>query len=81
MKYEHIPAGQFKAHCLQLMNDINTKKVGYIITKRGVPVARILPPEETVPPQLFGWLTGTIIEENNIIDPIDVEWESMNETR
>ena len=79
MKYEHIPAGQFKAHCLQLMNDINAKKVGYIITKRGVPVARILPPEEAAPPQLFGWLSGTIIEEGNIIDPIDAEWESMNE--
>lgn len=81
MKFEHIPAGQFKAHCLQLMNDINIKKIGYIITKRGVPVARILPPEETALPQLFGWLSGTLIEENNIIDPIDVDWESMNENR
>lgn len=81
MKYEHIPAGQFKAHCLQLMNDINTKRVGYIITKRGVPVARILPPEEAPSPPLFGWLSDTVISEENIIDPIDVEWESLNESR
>jgi hypothetical protein len=74
MKFEHIPAGQFKTYCLQLMDDIHTKKKGFVITKRGVPVAQIIPTEDNLP-QLFGWLSQSVVEQGNIIDPINVEWD------
>jgi prevent-host-death family protein len=42
-----IPAGEFKAKCLQLMDEVNEKKLTLIITKRGKPVSQVTaPPEE-----------------------------------
>jgi len=39
-----IPAGEFKAKCLQLMDEVNEKKLTLIITKRGKPVSQVVPP-------------------------------------
>jgi prevent-host-death family protein len=39
-----IPAGEFKAKCLQLMDEVNDKKLTLIITKRGKPVSQVTAP-------------------------------------
>ncbi|MCK4609301.1 MAG: type II toxin-antitoxin system prevent-host-death family antitoxin, partial [Gammaproteobacteria bacterium] len=36
---KQIPAGQFKAKCLHLMDQVKEQKIQIIITKRGEPVA------------------------------------------
>jgi len=73
-----IPAGQFKTHCLELMDQVQKKKNTIIITKRGKPVAKLIPiDEEKI--KLFGFLKGNLIEQGNIIDSIDTEWEASNE--
>jgi hypothetical protein len=41
-----IPAGEFKAKCLQLMDDILEKNLTLIVTKRGKPVMRATAPTE-----------------------------------
>jgi antitoxin (DNA-binding transcriptional repressor) of toxin-antitoxin stability system len=79
MKYEHIPAGQFKTHCLELVNNISLKKSAYIITKRGVPVARMLPAEDQAPEQLFGWLSNSIVEVTDIVEPTQTSWEASDD--
>lgn len=38
-----IPAGEFKAQCLRLMDEVNETGVPIIITKRGRPVSRLVP--------------------------------------
>ena len=38
-----IPAGEFKAKCLKLLDEVQQKHREIIITKRGKPVARLLP--------------------------------------
>jgi prevent-host-death family protein len=45
-----IAAGEFKAKCLQLMDDVYEKKLTLIITKRGKPVAQLAPPAEEKKP-------------------------------
>ncbi|MCY4036554.1 MAG: type II toxin-antitoxin system Phd/YefM family antitoxin [bacterium] len=40
-----IPAGEFKAKCLKLMDEVNETGVPIVITKRGKPVSRLLPAE------------------------------------
>jgi prevent-host-death family protein len=40
-----IPAGQFKAKCLALLDEVRDEQKELIITKRGVAVARVLPME------------------------------------
>lgn len=38
-----IGAGEFKAKCLQLMDEVNRQGIELIITKRGQPVAKLVP--------------------------------------
>jgi prevent-host-death family protein len=73
-----IPAGHFKTHCLALMDEVKNKGQTIVITKRGIPVAKLIPAAEVFP-SLFGWMKDTVVEQGNILDPIDLEWESTNE--
>lgn len=69
-----IGAGDFKAKCLQLLDDVATCREPLIITKRGKPIARLVP----MPPQaeLFGALAGSVLDETDIIAPVDTEWDA-----
>jgi prevent-host-death family protein len=70
-----IPAGQFKAKCLKLMEEVKASKRSYVITKRNVPIVKIVPVEsEDI--QAFGSLKGTIHFLGDIISPIDEEWNA-----
>ena len=71
-----IAAAQFKARCLQLMEDVQRKHISMIITKHGVPIAKLVPLEETSI-NLYGALKGTIKIKADIIAPIDESWDAM----
>ena len=76
MKLErHIQAGQFKARCLQLMDEVNDKHHTFIITKHGKPVAMLVPVDDA-PKDAFGCLKGTITIQGDILEPIDSGWEA-----
>ena len=53
-----MPAGKFKAHCLKVMDQVRARRESVIITKKGVPVAKLVP---TGKPRsdLFGCMAGT----------------------
>ena len=70
-----IQAGEFKAKCLQLMDDVNERHITLIITKHGKPVAK-LSPIDTTPVSYFGCLKNTVTIKGDIIAPIDVQWEA-----
>jgi prevent-host-death family protein len=71
-----IPAGEFKAKCLKLLDKVAEDRQPLIITKHGKPVAQLTPiPEERK--SLFGAMKGSVIIHGDIISPIDVEWEAM----
>ena len=38
-----ISAGEFKAKCLKLMDEVNESGIPIVITKRGKPVSRLVP--------------------------------------
>jgi len=38
-----IPAGQFKARCLRILDDVCSTREPVVITKRGRPVAKLVP--------------------------------------
>jgi prevent-host-death family protein len=69
-----IPAGEFKAKCLQLMDMVDSKRIEVEITKRGRPIAKLVPIEKSE--KLFGCLEGSVTYHANVVDPIDVDWES-----
>jgi prevent-host-death family protein len=75
-----IPAGEFKAKCLKLMDQVAKTREPIIITKRGKPVAKLVPVEEEARKPLFGYMAGTIRFVGDIESPLDVEWETVAET-
>jgi len=46
MVRKQVPAGSFKQSCLALIDDVAKSKQEIIITKRGKPVARLVPMED-----------------------------------
>lgn len=43
MDMRTIPAGEFKQHCLRLLDEVGESGESLVITKRGRPVAEIVP--------------------------------------
>jgi prevent-host-death family protein len=70
-----IGAGEFKAKCLKLLDEVAEKRESLVITKHGKPVARLVP----MPPEaeFIGSMRGSGIILGDIISPLDVEWEAM----
>ncbi len=72
-----IGAGEFKAKCLKLLDEVAETRHPLIITKHGKPVARLMPMPEKPKTELFGALRGSVYYEGDIISPLDVEWDAM----
>ena len=69
-----IPAGEFKTHCLRLMDEVAEQRREIVITKRGRPVARLVPTEGEVPDS-FGALHGTVTyTDEDIVSPDHDAW-------
>ena len=78
-KIRHVPAAEFKANCLRMMDEVARQRRPIIITKRGKPVAKLMPVEEK-PIDLFGRMAGTAKICGDIIGPIeDAGWTGDEE--
>lgn len=71
-----IAAGEFKAKCLKLIDEVSETRKPLVITKRGKPVARLVP-EPLKERKLFGSMKGSVTILGDIISPLDVEWDAM----
>ncbi len=73
---KNIAAGKFKARCLSVMDDVNATGEPVIITKRGRPVAKVVP-VSSKKQDLFGFMAGEfkiIGDIESPVVPLD-EWE------
>ena len=68
MKTKTIPAGTFKAQCLAIMDEVHAKRQAVVITKRGKPVARLVPIEEEKD-EIFGFLRGKGKVVGDVVSP------------
>ena len=67
-----ISAGEFKAKCLRLMDEVNEKKLTLIITKRGKPVMQaVAPPAEEKPFRSLWGRTPNAKILGDIVKPLD----------
>jgi prevent-host-death family protein len=57
MKTKTIPAGDFKARCLAIMDEVQAKRQAVVITKRGKPVAKLVPVEKETD-DFFNFMKG-----------------------
>ena len=67
-----IPAGRFKAECLALLDRVAATGETLVVTKRGRPVARILPFTEEAPRPLL----GSVKELGDLVAPLSIAWDS-----
>ena len=70
-----LPAAEFKAKCLGLMDHVRETGAEYIVTKHGKPVAKLVPYTEPRPKSFFGFMKGTVLRYERPFDPIDDEWD------
>jgi len=71
-----ITAAEFKARCLKLMDEVQASQQPITVTKRGRPVARLVPIESNEIPPLFGCLKGSVTVNDDLIAPFDVKWNA-----
>lgn len=73
-----IPAGEFKAHCLTIMDEVNKTREPVLITKRGKPVAKLVPPAKSEN-ELIGRLEGIVQVVGDIESPIEPPeaWDAL----
>lgn len=66
-----VAAVVFKAKCLALLDEVAESRQPLVVTKRGRPVARILP----MPSVARESLRGTLLSQRDIVAPVDGAWE------
>jgi len=87
-KYDHgsmtidimrkIAAGEFKARCLALMDEVKSKGETLVITKRGEPIAKLVPLSGQTD-DIFGFFRGKGSIAGDIVSPVlaEDEWGSL----
>lgn len=73
-----IGAGEFKAKCLKILDEVQQQRKPVTILKRGKPVAKLVPVNERSS-AFIGSMKGTMEVLGDIIAPIDVKWEADGE--
>ena len=72
---ETISVSEFKAKCLSILQDVNKQKKRVIITKRGKPIAEVIPHESEnneIP------LEDTVVFMGDILSPVaEEDWEVL----
>jgi prevent-host-death family protein len=69
-----IKASEFKAKCLQIMNEVAETGEVIVITKNGVPVAQ-MGPAVSRPHTLAGAHKGKVLVTGDIVGPLGEAWE------
>jgi prevent-host-death family protein len=73
---EAVPAGEFKAKCLQILDEVARTRVPRVVTKRGRPVARLVPITEPAAGSLFGCLKGMVQIRGDIVEGTGEAWDA-----
>ncbi|CAN5879325.1 hypothetical protein BH23GEM9_BH23GEM9_08760 [soil metagenome] len=71
-----VKAGVFKDTCLNLMDQVKDGAFEIVVTKHGTPVARVVPEGGTVP-SAHGFMSGTVLEQGDIVSPDFEAWGDL----
>ena len=71
-----IKVSEFKAKCLALLDEVERTGAPLVITKKGKPIADVVP-HKAKKRSLLGIYKGRMEILGDIISPIDVEWEAL----
>ena len=73
---KQMSAAEFKAKCLDVLDQVAEHRESVVVTKRGKPVARVVPIVNR-PKTLWGAMKGEIDIRGDIVGPLDVAWKAM----
>jgi len=71
-----IAAGEFKAKCLKLLDEVAEKREPLVITKYGKAIAQVVP-MPVKQRNIVGSMKGSVTILGDVISPLDVEWDAM----
>jgi len=66
-----VPAGEFKSRCLALLDRVASTGEPLIVTKRGRPVARVVPLEREGRTSLV----GSVVFHDDMVAPVLGRWD------
>lgn len=75
LQTREIGAADFKARCLELMDEVERTGAEIVITKHRRPVARLVPPHRAGG-RFCGALADAIVALRDITSPIEAAWEA-----
>lgn len=67
-----MAAGEFKAKCLAVLDEVAASRRPLVITKRGRPVAKVVPLAEAEPAPR----KGLILHQGDLVSPIGEAWDA-----
>ena len=71
-----MSAAEFKAKCLDVLDQVAARHEAVVGTKRGRPVAQVVPIIKR-PKHLWGAMKGEIEVHGDIVSPLGLEWEAL----
>ena len=72
-----VPISELKTHCLRLVDEVARRRRELVITKRGKPVARVVPLDDVSDDEALERLRGTVLGGDRVEDfDTGVTWES-----
>lgn len=74
---KQIPAGEFKAQCLAIMDRVSKSGEPVIVTKHGKPVVKLVPAENRAD-DIFDYMAGKAKVVGDIVGPVTPreDWEN-----
>jgi len=64
-----MAAGSFKIHCLSVMDEVQAKRETIVITKRGRPVAKLVPADQNAD-EIYNFLAGKGTITGDVVSPV-----------
>jgi prevent-host-death family protein len=75
-----VAAGWFKTHCLALMDEVQAKRETIVITKRGKPIAKLVPVGKETD-DIYGFFVGKGTIVGDVVSPATnaEDWSALGE--
>ena len=70
MPTQEVTISEFKVKCSSLVDRVNKTKTPLVITRRGVPIARVIPVTRKRNPTWLGSMAGTAKIIGDIVSPV-----------
>lgn len=69
-----VGAAEFKARCLELIDQVKESRAEYVVTRHGEPVARLVPVDASAAGSPLGVMRGTVLKYDRPFDPVPATW-------